>query len=135
VYIKLKYYLKYLETDARTDDSPLYIFDSHFGEDNEGYYPSSEELERISKDLAESEVKPAPESRKAQTHVLFADNQLVEDPLSSLPMYEESFRLTELLKQFTVPKYFSEDLFKLTGERRRPPYRWIVIGPERSGTG
>eukprot|EP01041_Mallomonas_annulata_P013588 gene13588-28861_t len=73
--IKLKHFLKYLQYN--TDDSPLYIFDSHFDDD------------KISK---------------------------------------------KLLQDYTIPSYFPDDLFKLVGEKRRPPYRWFLIGPERSGT-
>ncbi|KAJ3093418.1 hypothetical protein HK100_006620 [Physocladia obscura] len=41
---------------------------------------------------------------------------------------------TNLSDDFSVPPYFSQDLFKLLGQNERPDYRWIIIGPARSGS-
>jgi histone arginine demethylase JMJD6 len=80
VNIKLKYFLSYLRNN--TDDSPLYIFDSAYGD------------------------------KKQQQKKLSSD----------------------ILSDYAIPSYFPYDLFELVGEKRRPPYRWFLIGPERSGT-
>lgn len=79
--MSLQTYAKYISNpEGLTDDSPLGIYDSEFGNDD------------------------------SPTNVL--------------------------LEEYSVPSCFSTDLFSYTIDSAcRPPYRWILIGPERSGTG
>lgn len=56
---------------------------------------------------------------------------------SPLYVFEGSFgdraALAGLQDDYSVPEIFAEDLMQHVGERRRPPYKWVVIGPPRSG--
>lgn len=40
----------------------------------------------------------------------------------------------QLAKDYSVPAVFSEDLFEVLGEDERPDYRWLIVGPRRSGS-
>ncbi|GKY92405.1 hypothetical protein MPSEU_000211100 [Mayamaea pseudoterrestris] len=48
--------------------------------------------------------------------------------------FDEDKAAKSLLLDYRVPSYFRHDLFGLVKESRRPPYRWWLVGPERSGT-
>lgn len=68
----------------------------------------------------------------------FSHEGLADD--APLAVYDSQFGYDEratLLNDYTIPKCFNADLFAdlIDNEEERPPYRWILIGPERSGTG
>eukprot|EP00924_Labyrinthula_sp_SR-Ha-C_P014847 maker-scaffold_9-snap-gene-0.1-mRNA-1 protein AED:0.00 eAED:0.00 QI:93/1/1/1/0/0.5/2/317/293 len=41
---------------------------------------------------------------------------------------------SQILGYYSPPKYFHNDIFETEDVARRPPYRWILIGPTNSGT-
>ncbi|ETL99842.1 hypothetical protein L917_03374 [Phytophthora nicotianae] len=47
---------------------------------------------------------------------------------------EFAAKVPQLAKDYTVPEYFQEDYFALLGEEKRPDYRWLIIGPKKSGS-
>jgi len=50
-------------------------------------------------------------------------------------LFDDGFaeRAPELLKDYSIPEYFVEDFFACM-DHRRPPWRWLVVGPQRSAT-
>ncbi|KAL8006600.1 putative JmjC domain, F-box-like domain superfamily protein [Plasmopara halstedii] len=47
---------------------------------------------------------------------------------------EFATKVPQLAQDYTVPAYFQDDYFALLGEDKRPDYRWLIIGPKKSGS-
>lgn len=74
------------------------------------------------------------EGRKIRIRLKYYLEYLVHNTDDSpLYLFESSLESNEdtkpIINHYTVPKYFRDDLFALAGERKRPPYRWLLIGP------
>ncbi|DBA74433.1 hypothetical protein WJX77_011321 [Trebouxia sp. C0004] len=53
-----------------------------------------------------------------------------------LYLFDKHFasKAPQLAADYKVPKYFDEDLFSVLGEAGRPDFRWLIMGPPRSGS-
>ncbi|XP_037496142.1 F-box protein At1g78280 isoform X2 [Jatropha curcas] len=71
-------------------------------------------------------------SMKFKDYVSYMNFQHDEDPLY---IFDDKFGETapSLLKDYSVPYLFQEDFFEILDKEKRPPFRWLIIGPERSG--
>jgi histone arginine demethylase JMJD6 len=64
------------------------------------------------------------------------EGQLDDSPLAVYDSQFGSDKRRALLDCYSIPDCFQHDLFDvLAKEDERPPYRWILMGPARSGTG
>ncbi|OWM79976.1 hypothetical protein CDL15_Pgr006280 [Punica granatum] len=71
-------------------------------------------------------------SMKLKDYVTYMNIQHDEDPLY---IFEDKFGeiAPGLLKDYHVPHLFQEDFFDVLDGDQRPPFRWLIIGPQRSG--
>lgn len=111
----MKHFFRYIDTDSHVDDSPLYIFDSGFEKRDRGK-KSKSKSKSTSKGSTSSDSSSRPSKRSKLTN-------------------DKKENQRTLLQDYSVPEYFSDDLFHYAGDRRRPPYKWFVMGDARSGTG
>ena len=132
VKIKLKYFLRYMA--RQRDDSPLYIFDSMFEDDKRSckilhdyavpaYFSEGAGGWRgVARRSLHSRRKNKGPCVRRSLHALVRAK--LSRPRSKHSSFAELSRLPHVA-----------DLFRYVGEHRRPPYRWFLIGPQRSGTG
>ncbi|KAK7273481.1 hypothetical protein RIF29_14532 [Crotalaria pallida] len=69
---------------------------------------------------------------KLKDYVSYINVQHDEDPLY---VFDQKFGevAPSLLKDYCVPHLFQEDYFDIIDTDKRPSYRWLIIGPQRSG--
>ncbi|CAG8591558.1 21785_t:CDS:2 [Cetraspora pellucida] len=69
---------------------------------------------------------------KLKNYAQYSANTLDESPLY---LFDKKFgeKCDGILEDFFVPEYFSQDFFNILGHDR-PDFRWIIIGPARSGS-
>src|SRR5690606_365782 len=84
--------------------------------------------------VGEDDETEAPLRLKLSTFTRYMSSNQDDSPLY---IFDSTFasRVPEIYKDYEVPSsLFSEDLLALVGEKRRPPNKWFLVGPERSGT-
>lgn len=81
---------------------------------------------------AGKEFAVGPVSMTLDKYFMYADNVQEERPLY---LFDAKFaeKVPEMGRDYEVPVYFQEDLFKVLGEER-PDHRWVIIGPAGSGS-
>lgn len=69
---------------------------------------------------------------KLKDYVSYMKCQHDEDPLY---IFDDKFgeAAPALLQDYCLPSLFQEDFFDVLDCNQRPPFRWLIIGPERSG--
>ncbi|GLJ18829.1 hypothetical protein SUGI_0336390 [Cryptomeria japonica] len=80
----------------------------------------------------DTEFAVGPVDMKLKDYFSYADRVKEERPLY---LFDPKFgdKVPDLSLGYEIPIYFREDLFSLLG-KERPDYRWLILGPARSGS-
>ncbi|RIA98447.1 hypothetical protein C1645_685850 [Glomus cerebriforme] len=69
---------------------------------------------------------------KLRNYAKYCKSTMDESPIY---LFDKEFckKCEGIVNDFSVPEYFEEDFFSVFGEDR-PDYRWLIMGPSRSGS-
>ncbi|KAL6878419.1 hypothetical protein ACP4OV_012589 [Aristida adscensionis] len=94
-------------------------------------------MQQLTKDYGEvpfriSQRSPHKITMKLKDYASYMELQHDEDPLY---IFDDKFAesVPALLEDYSVPHLFQEDFFDILDYDQRPAFRWLIIGPERSG--
>ncbi|KAI5069039.1 hypothetical protein GOP47_0015340 [Adiantum capillus-veneris] len=88
--------------------------------------------EYLVKSAGDSKLAVGPVEMTMKDYFLYSEAVCEERPLYLFdPHFTE--KMPTLSEDFEVPIYFREDLFSILG-KDRPNYRWLIVGPARSGS-
>ncbi|GMH99196.1 hypothetical protein TrVE_jg10260 [Triparma verrucosa] len=100
---------------------------------------SSWDLSSLSSSFPKAKLKCGEDDDGEVLRVSLKDfNRYVNSNLDDSPLYIFDSRILEqnstIRSGYSTPSYFSSDLWSNLKESKRPPYKWFLIAPERSGT-
>jgi len=98
------------------------------------------QLEEISKHYGAEVVACAQYSKRGRIRIALGDfvaYMKTQRDVSPLYVFDEDViaRVAQMREDYAIPEFLWQDLFVLLGKHLRPSYRWLLLGPERSGSG